>query len=58
MLRIQFSIQTLINDGSLKLLRGKDGIGVEDFITDIMYVRSICSDKRMFAKLLLPGKKH
>ncbi|XP_076396675.1 uncharacterized protein LOC143265905 [Megachile rotundata] len=37
----------------IRTLRGRDDLGIEDFISDVRYARSICSDKFMLLKLII-----
>lgn len=40
----------------VRTLKGRDDLGVEDFISDVRYARSICRDKHMLLKLIIAEK--
>lgn len=40
----------------IRTLKGRDDLGVEDFISDVRYARSVCRDKHMLLKLVIAEK--
>lgn len=41
---------------TIETLRGRDDVGVEDFIKSVMYARSICSERTLLLKLIIVEK--